>query len=146
MIDLLEINFRLIGISQILLALLHIGFEKRFGWKEDLAALSLLNRQLFVVHTFFVALTILLVGCISLFGARDLIISSPLGIWVTGGLFVFWLARLYCQFWVFDKRSWMGHKFNGLMHVLFIFNWTWYSVSYGLVFLNQIGLISIATQ
>lgn len=144
--DILEINLRLIGLSQIVLALIHLSFEKRFGWKQDLVSLSLLNRQLFLVHTFFVAYTVFLIGCLCLFGAKALLAPSPLGTWVTGGLFVFWLARLYCQFWVYDTKLWMGHGFNTVVHILSGFLWMWYSITYGLMFLYQIGIISIANQ
>jgi hypothetical protein len=138
--DILEINLRLIGLSQIALALIHLGFDRQFGWKQDLGLIKLINRQLFQVHTFFVAYTIFLIGLLCLFGAQALLANSPLAAWIAGGLFAFWLARFYCQFWVFDKTLWLGQGFNTLIHIVFGFLWVWYSASYGMLFLIQTGM------
>lgn len=100
----------------------------------------------FWVHTFFVAYTIFLIGCLDLLGAPLLVSSSPLAMWLCGGLFVFWLARLYCQFWVFDESLWKGQGFNSLIHVLFGVLWLWYSATYGLMFLRQAGLFTVLGQ
>lgn len=124
------LNLQVIGISQILLALIHIGFEKRFDWKEDLRDISLLNRQLMYVHTFFIAWFLFLNGLLSLFGARLLLEPSALAFSVLLGLAIFWLARLYAQFFVFDKSLWLGQGLNTMIHIVFGMVWLWYSLTY----------------
>ncbi len=131
--DLLELNFRLMGLTQIALALIHLGFEQRFDWKRDLAGISLLNRQLMYVHTFFVAFAVFLMGCLNLFAPAALLEPSSLSVWVAVGLAVFWAARFYTQFLVFDRRLWLGRGFETLAHVVFGFAWLWYTVSYAIV-------------
>ena len=106
----------------------------------------MINRQLFYVHTFFVAFTIFLMGCLCLFGAPTLLASSPLGVWVAGGLLAFWLARLYCQYFVYDKSLWVGQRFNTFVHIIFGLLWAWYSITYGLLFLSQIGMGTISSS
>ena len=60
-----EWHLRIAGALQILLALLHLAFPKRFQWKEELARLSPLNRQIFLVHTFFICVVLTLIGALS---------------------------------------------------------------------------------
>lgn len=128
--DLLVLNLQAIGISQILLALFHLSFEKQFDWKEDLDTISLLNRQLMYVHTFFVAFAVFLNGLLSLFATRLLLEPSTLTLYILLGLSIFWLARLYVQFFVFDKTLWIGQGFNTVVHVVFGMVWLWYSATY----------------
>ncbi len=51
---------KIIGFLLITLALVHIIFPKYFNWNKELKALSLINRQMMTVHTFFIAFTVLI--------------------------------------------------------------------------------------
>ena len=53
----MEIHLKASGIALILLAFLHSIFPKYFNWKKELKGLSLVNRQMMQIHTFFIALT-----------------------------------------------------------------------------------------
>lgn len=128
--NLLLLNLQIIGISQMLLALLHVGFEKRFNWKEEFATVSLLNRQLMYVHTFFVAFTVFLIGMLSFFAAEHLINPSPLAFYILLGLAIFWITRLYTQFFIYKRELWLGKAFETSIHILFSIIWLWYSVTY----------------
>jgi hypothetical protein len=50
----------------ITLALVHVVFPKYFNWRKELVEVSLLNKQLMYVHTFFIALTVFFDGRILL--------------------------------------------------------------------------------
>ena len=58
----MELQLKIIGFLLVLLALVHIIFPKYFDWKNECRSLSLVNRQIMYVHTFFIALMILLMG------------------------------------------------------------------------------------
>ena len=60
------------------LALLHVVFPRHFRWKEETAGLSLLTRQILYVHTFFIALTVFLMGLLCVTSAAELM-DTPLG-------------------------------------------------------------------
>ena len=134
---LLELNLRAAGASQLLLALLHLSFSRRFNWAGELARLSLLNRQIFYVHTFFVALVVAGMGVLSLVGTAALLATGPLVGWVAGGCALFWLCRLYCQFFYYDADLWRGNRFNTTVHVLFAALWSWYSLTYAWLFAHS---------
>jgi hypothetical protein len=60
---------RIAGVSLVALGLLHGFFPKRFAWKEELARLSLLNRQIFYVHCAFLVMILVMMGLLSMFYA-----------------------------------------------------------------------------
>jgi len=129
----MEIQFRVIGILLILLALIHIIFPQYFNWKDDLKPLSLINRQMMHVHTFFIALTVLLMGILCLTSSEELIYTH-LGKRISFGLGVFWFIRLLFQFFVYSSMHWKGKKFETVVHILFIFLWLYLSFIFLMVY------------
>jgi hypothetical protein len=127
----LESLLRLAGALQIALAALHLAFPKRFEWKEELARLSLLNRQIFLVHTLFVCFVLLLFGSLSLLAPHLLLDATPLARFVLGGIAAFWALRLVVQWCVYDSSLWRGDRFNTLMHALFTMLWAYLAAVYG---------------
>lgn len=122
----MEIQLRLIGFVLIILALLHAGFARYFGWRRDLAPLSLINREMMYVHTFFVALTVLLMGLLCLTSAPELV-GTLLGRRLALGIGLFWLARLLIQFFGYSARLWRGKRFETGVHVVFVAFWGYLS-------------------
>jgi len=128
----LEWNLTIIGGLLVALALLHGIFPKYFNWKEELAQLSLINRQMMQVHSFFLALGLFLVGLLCLRSAH-LLVSTPLGKEICLGLGVFWGARLVVQFFGYSAENWRGKGFETAVHVLFIVFWSYLGVVFVLV-------------
>lgn len=126
----LETHLRLVGGSLIALGLAHFLFPRRFGWREELDRLSLLTRQIFWVHTYFIVLTLVLFGSLALFWPETLLEPTPLARLVLGGQAIFWGFRLYCQHGVFRAELWRGKPFNTVVHVLFTLLWVYYTGVY----------------
>jgi len=119
---LLELQLRLSGCLLILIALAHVLFPRLFGWREELPRLSLINRQLMKVHTFFIALTVFLIGVLCLSSARELI-ATALGRRVAGGLALFWFVRLLVQFFGYSSELWQGKRRETIIHRVFTVVW-----------------------
>jgi hypothetical protein len=122
------VHLKVAGVLLISLAAAHPFFPAQFGWKEDLAKLTLLNRQIFLVHSFFIALTVAMMGCLALFLTPRLLDGSPLARAVLGGLALFWGARLLIQLFVYDRRLWRGDPFRTCVHVAFTCLWLYLTV------------------
>ena len=73
----MELHLKIVGGLLIGLALLHGVFPRYFQWRNDLAGLTLINRQMMYVHTFFIALMVFLMGLLCLTSARE-ITGTPL--------------------------------------------------------------------
>jgi hypothetical protein len=127
----MELQLKMIGILLSLLSLLHLVFPKYFSWKKELAALSLMNRQMMYVHTFFIALFVLLNGLLCFFYAEELIYTA-LGKVICLGLAIFWGIRLLFQFFVYAPKLWMGKPFETTMHILFSLLWIYLTVVFAI--------------
>ena len=120
------LHLKIIGILLIILALVHIVFPKYFNWEKELSSLSLINRQMITIHTFFIALTIFLMGLLCLTSSNDLI-ETNLGKKISLGLGIFWVIRLIIQFFGYSSKLWKGKTFETTVHILFICLWTYLS-------------------
>jgi hypothetical protein len=113
---------QLIGYGLILLALIHAIFPKVFDWKNELATLTLINRQLMTVHTFFIALVVFLMGVLCITSAHELL-TTDLGKRILGGLAIFWGIRLVTQLFWYSPQLWKGKPRETAIHILFIAIW-----------------------
>ena len=120
------LQLKLTGFVLIVLALLHAAFARYFNWRTEFAAVSLINRQMMYVHTFFIAFTVLLMGVLCLTSAAELV-GTPLGRRVALGCGVFWLARLLIQFFGYSPELWRGKRFETVVHVVFTGFWSYLS-------------------
>lgn len=123
----MEIHFKIIGVLLIALALVHIVFPKYFNWDKELKSLSLINRQMMTVHTFFIALIVFLMGLLCLTSSSELI-ETNLGKRISLGLGIFWVVRLCFQFFVYSPELWKGKKFETFMHIIFSLLWAYLSI------------------
>jgi hypothetical protein len=130
----MEIQLKITGIILITLALVHIIFPKYFHWEKELSALSLINRQMMKVHTFYIALTVFMMGLLCLYSYEDLL-HTRLGNNISLGLFIFWAIRLFLQFFGYSNKLWKGKIFETIVHVLFSFLWIYLSAIFLLTYL-----------
>ncbi len=122
----MEIHFKIIGALLVILALIHVVFPRYFNWGEDLKSLTLINRQMMTVHTFFIALIVFLMGLLCITSASDLV-NTALGKRISLGLGVFWVIRLFVQFFGYSAELWKGKSFETIMHVVFSVLWVYLS-------------------
>lgn len=128
----MELHIKLIGILCIILACIHAFFPRYFGWKKDLQTIALINRQMLEVHTFFLALVLLLLGILCLSSTADLI-YSPLGKRICLGLAIFWFLRLLFQFFVYSPSLWRGKRKETIIHILFAILWLYLTYIFSVI-------------
>ena len=114
----MDIHLSIIGISLVILGLLHIIFPWYFNWETELSRLSLVNRQVMQVHNLFIALIVLLMGILCLLAPRQLL-ETELGHLISFGLAIFWTTRLVIQFFGFSPDLWKGKAFETTVHIIF---------------------------
>jgi hypothetical protein len=131
----MEVQLKVIGFILVVLAIVHIIFPKYFDWKNDLSSISLINRQMMYVHTFFIAIVVLLMGLLCLTSSVQLI-ETTLGKRICFGFGVFWSIRLIIQFFGYSSELWKGKTFETIIHVLFSFMWTYLSLIFLMVWWN----------
>lgn len=130
----MDLQLKIVGILLLALALLHFIFPRYFNWKQELSTLSLINRQLMYVHTFFIAFIVFLMGVLCLNASTDLL-STRLGKQISLAFAIFWLARLCFQFFGYSSKLWKGRLFETTVHVLFSAFWIYLSAVFILAYL-----------
>jgi hypothetical protein len=128
----MDLHIKTIGVLLMTLALIHIGFPKYFKWKENLASLSLINRQMMIVHTFFIALTVFLMGLLCFVCTTEMM-QTNLGKSISLGLGIFWAIRLVIQIFGYSNKLWKGKLFETTMHIIFSALWAYLTIIF---FLN----------
>lgn len=129
----MELHLKIIGYLFILLAFIHVVFPKRFEWKKECSSLSLINRQMMYIHTFFIALVVLLMGILCISSYSDLV-ETPLGRKISLGFFIFWIIRFFVQFFGYSSELWKGKKFETTVHIVFSIFWAYVSVVFFMVY------------
>ena len=132
-VDWVVVLLRVAGVVMLLLVPLNLfDVPRRFRWKEEMATLSLLNRQIFWVHSWFLCLMLAQMGLLALLYARPLLEPSPLARAVNGGLAFFWLVRLLMQWFVYSPDIWRGNQFFTAMHYVFTAIWILLTAAFAL--------------
>ena len=133
----LNLHLKIVGGLLLALAMAHCYFPKRFGWRAELEKVSLLTRQIFYVHCFFIWLVLVMFGLLSLVYTARLIQPTPLARLILWAFTLFWGARLIIQLFVYDVKLWKGNRFNTLMHWLFTTMWSYYVSVYATALWRQ---------
>jgi hypothetical protein len=129
------VHLRIVGVLLLLLGLSHAFFDRYFGWKRELALVSLFTRRVFFVHTFFIGLGVVLVGAGSFLYAGALLRPGVLSRALLAGMTLFWFCRLLAQFFAYDSALWRGDRFRTFMHAAFSMLWCYVTATYGIALL-----------
>ena len=117
--QLIEANLRVVGVLLLAIAALGVAVHRHFGWGAEIRRLTLLTRQVFLIHSAFVTLTIILLGVLLAGFAPALLAPGVLPRALLVGLLVMWSARMLAQWFFYDPSLWRGDRLNTFMHVLF---------------------------
>lgn len=134
------LHLQIAGSLLLVLSALGLTLPRRFGWRAELERVSLLTRQVFFVHAKFITLIVVFMGILSIGWAHELTTPVPLATPVLAGLMIFWGVRLFMQWGVYDRRLWVGNRFNTTMHYVFTVFWIYLTAVYGWALCGQFGL------
>ncbi len=129
----MELHLKICGWLLVILALIHIIFPRYFKWKSELSSLSIMNRQMMKVHSFFIALTVFLMGILCLTSSTELI-RTVLGNRIILGLAVFWNIRFFIQLFGYSTQLWKGKFFETMVHIAFTMFWIYLSIVFLMIF------------
>lgn len=133
----MTLHIKIVGSMLLLLSLMHVVLPRYFNWTQELSGLSLINKQIMYVHTFFIAFVVLLMGLLCIYSSTELV-SSPLGQHLSLGLFIFWFTRLLFQFFVYSPKVWRGKKLETFVHIVFALLWSYFSSVFFIVYWQQV--------
>lgn len=127
-------HLRVVGAIMAVLVVVNLFVPGRLRWREELARVSLVNRQIFQVHTVFIILILAMFAVLLLTSADALLEPTRLSRLVLGGLTIFWGLRLLTQFFYYSPEIWRGDRFNTAMHGTFSVAWVYVTAVLGAAF------------
>lgn len=73
-------------------------------YRENLLKVSPIVRQVFIVHSLYILLVLVVFGGMCILFARDLVSGGALGRYLSAALAAFWLSRLIVQLCYYDAE------------------------------------------
>lgn len=122
----LSLILKIHGIICLILSASHFLFSRELQWKEDTTKLTPVNHDIFHVHTLFIVLVLMIIGHLTLFETSVLMERSALGYYIAWYLCIFWLMRLYAQWFIFRTCLWQGKRRETFAHYLFTVIWIYF--------------------
>jgi hypothetical protein len=101
-VNLLVAAIRVAGAIQVLDIAANLALPRRIRCRENLARVSPLVRQIFLVHWLYILLVLAIFGVACLRFGPELAGGSGLGRFLSGVLAIFWLLRAGIQVFYFD--------------------------------------------
>ena len=129
--DVLLLHLRVAGVLLTLLVLVHAFVPARLRWREELPRLSLVNRQIFEVHTIFIVLVLGMTAALLLTSGDALLEPSRLSRALLAGLTIFWALRMCMQWCYYSPAIWRGDRFNTVAHGVFSAVWVYLTATFG---------------
>ena len=130
----------LAGAGQLALIVASLAIPFVLRWREELAKLRPLTRQVFWTYSLYIWATNLSFGLVSL-RPGWLLDRSPLAGCVTGFMSAYWVGRILIQFFYFDRSDappgWHVKAAEVALVALFFF----LTGVYGLALLHNLGLV-----
>jgi hypothetical protein len=126
------------AVLQLAIAVLGTQLTRILDWRPHLEAMPLLIRQVFLVHSAFISLTLVLFATwtgLIVFGnspdgpgaPRDALARS-----VLLGIALFWGVRAIIQVAYYSPSLWRGQRGRTIIHVVLLVIYTGFGATYGL--------------
>jgi hypothetical protein len=127
----LETVVLIAGIGQLGIVVGSLKIPSVLGWKQDVARLRPLTRQVFWTYAGYIWATNLSFALISILAPESLVDGSPLAGSVTGFIALYWGARVVIQFTWFDRSDAPEGTIYRLAEVVLVSLFVFFTVTYG---------------
>ena len=120
--DHLELLLRLAAFTQLGVAILNLSLVRIMQWQGDLNRMSLLVREVFQIHLYFISITLAIFGAITWRFASEIATgANPLCIWMAIAIAGFWAVRSAMQWSHYSASHWRGDATRTAIHwMLFV--------------------------
>ena len=113
------------AIGQLVIAAINMRLDRLLNWDQDLEAVPKLLQEVFVVHKWFISITLVIFGVITIQFASDIARAEyEMTRWFAAGVGAFWAIRTLIQWFFYGWENWRGKRKETIIH------WT-LTISYG---------------
>lgn len=113
----LDVSLHLVAAAQVGLAVLSFLLPRIMRWEADIARMPLLLRDVFVIHSWFISLALLIWGVLTWRFATEMARApTDLSRWLCGAVAVFWGLRCILQWSHYSPSHWRGIPSRTAIH------------------------------
>ena len=114
----LSVLLQLAAALQFAIAVLNLFLVPLLKWRDELARMPLLLREVFQVHAWFISITLLIFAALTWRFASEMAGgTSPVCQWLAAGIGLFWAIRTVLQITYYSSSHWRGQPGRLLAHV-----------------------------
>jgi hypothetical protein len=127
----LETGLILAAVGQLCIAILNFSLIRIMGWKDDLARVSLLVREVFQIHVLFISLTLIIFAALTFRFAGDIAAGSePVYRWIACAIGAFWAIRATLQLTHYSSSHWRGIASRTAVHIILLVVYSGFAAVY----------------
>lgn len=127
----LIICLKLAAVGQIIIAVLGLFMARMLDWKEATSNMPLLVREVFQIHGWFISLTLLIFGTLTMRFAPDIAGGTHEFLrWFAAGAGIFWGARCMMQWTHYSSVHWRGIADRTAIHWILFLSYAAFTVTY----------------
>ena len=105
------------AIGQLAIAAINMRLDRLLAWNRDLESLPRLLQEVFVVHKWFISITLVIFGVLTLRFAGDIGGGRyEMARWFAAGVGIFWAIRTLIQWVYYGWEHWRGKARETIVH------------------------------
>src|SRR5262245_3827201 len=133
----LEVALQAAAVIQLAVALANFRLVHLLGWRDDLARMPRLMREVFLVHLWFISLTLAIFGVLTIRFAHAMVRHEhAVAVWLASAIAIFWLVRAVIQVTFYSSEHWRGKPGPTAVHVTLLAGYALMGVAYALAALG----------
>lgn len=136
--DLTDLIF-LAGLGQLALAAGSLAIPRILGWKNEMAKVAPLTRQVFWTYAGYILATNIAFGLLSVLAPSSLVQRSVLSAAVSGFIALYWFSRIVIQFAYFDRKAFPSGRLLLLGETALVLLFVYLSAVYTWAFASNLG-------
>jgi hypothetical protein len=124
------------GGVHLIIAALNFVLPRKLKYRENLSCVSPIVRQIFIVHSIYILIVLLLFAGLCLFFAPELAGGSRLGSFLSAAMAGFWLLRIPLQLFFYDPEL---RRANRALDVAYTFAVASLAIVFTVAALQRVG-------
>jgi len=127
----LEVLLKGASLLQIVISLFNMNLVRLLGWRTEVGNMSLLVREVFYVHMWFISITLVLFATLTWVFASDMVSAGggPAR-WLAAGIGIFWAIRTVIQFVWYSSEHWKGKSSRTFVHIALLLGYSGMTLVY----------------
>lgn len=127
----MEVILKVAAAAQLGVALLNLRLVDLLGWRDELARVQLLMREVFYIHAWFISLILTIFAAMTWRFAGEMSAGSNEALaWLAGAIAIFWGIRTTMQVCYYSSSHWRGQAGRTVIHVILLLMYGGMTVAY----------------